>query len=356
MRFQRLHLPDLSRPLCFFFEPRVRNLHLHRTRRRRLPKRIRLLRTQCGNLFRSTTPSRWRSSTTTPCSLRAPRSSRTRRRRSPRISAPIRCFWGTRSSFPSSTQASSTRITSTTRHSSILASAICLSAARKRQHRLQAAKDQTAVTRAQVADNERSLAFSVATQFINVELAESTLELAQQDLKSFQNTVDIGEARYKAGDIGEGDLLKIKLQMLQFQTDVSAAQLARVQALSDLRQLLGYESDRRGLRRGRLIRIPAASTATWKIFKRRHCRTGPTCGQRSWASPPPTANMNCRRRSASATSRVRSATPTSATATTSRSSARCRCRSSIATRVRLPAPASPSRRRRSRRNSRPARC
>jgi cobalt-zinc-cadmium efflux system outer membrane protein len=113
---------------------------------------------------------------------------------------------------------------------------------RKRQHRLQAARDQTAVTRSQVADNERSLTFSVASLFINVELAESTLELATQDLKSFQNTVDIAEARYKAGDIGENDLLKIKLQLLQFQTDVSAAQLARVQGLSDLRQLLGYES------------------------------------------------------------------------------------------------------------------
>ena len=112
----------------------------------------------------------------------------------------------------------------------------------KRQHRLQAAKDTTAVTRAQVADNERMAAFNVATQFINVELAESTLELAEQDLKSFQNTVDIGQERYRAGDIGEGDLLKIKLQLLQFQTDVSAAQLSRVQGLSDLRQLLGYES------------------------------------------------------------------------------------------------------------------
>jgi cobalt-zinc-cadmium efflux system outer membrane protein len=113
---------------------------------------------------------------------------------------------------------------------------------KKRQHRLQAARDFTAQTRSLVADNERSLTFSVASAFINVELAESTLELAEQDLKSFQNTVDIAEARYKAGDIGEGDLLKIKLQMLQFQTDVSAAQLTRVQGLSDLRQLLGYES------------------------------------------------------------------------------------------------------------------
>lgn len=113
---------------------------------------------------------------------------------------------------------------------------------KKRQHRLRAARDLTAQSRSLVADNERSLTFSVASAFINVELAESTLALAQQDLKSFQNTVDIAQARYQAGDIGEGDLLKIKLQMLQFQTDVSAAQLARVQGLSDLRQLLGYES------------------------------------------------------------------------------------------------------------------
>jgi cobalt-zinc-cadmium efflux system outer membrane protein len=113
---------------------------------------------------------------------------------------------------------------------------------RKRQHRLQAAKDVTAVGRSQVTDNERTLSFSVASLFINVELAESTLELAKQDLKSFQDSVNISEARYNAGDIGEDDLLKMKLQLLQFQMDVSAAELSRVQALSDLRQLLGYES------------------------------------------------------------------------------------------------------------------
>ena len=111
----------------------------------------------------------------------------------------------------------------------------------KRQHRLQAAKDQTAVTRWQVADNERTLTFNVSTDFVNVELAESTLELADQDLKSFQQAVDITELRYKAGAIGKDDLLKMKLQLLQFQTDVAQAKLARVQGLSDLRQLLGYE-------------------------------------------------------------------------------------------------------------------
>ena len=112
----------------------------------------------------------------------------------------------------------------------------------KRQNRLRAAQDVTAQTRSQVADNERTLSFQVAQQFIAVQLAESSLDLAQQDLSSFQNTVDVSQVRYRAGDISEDDLLKIKLQLLQFQTDVSQARLARVQALADLRVLLGYES------------------------------------------------------------------------------------------------------------------
>jgi cobalt-zinc-cadmium efflux system outer membrane protein len=52
--------------------------------------------------------------------------------------------------------------------------------------------------------------------------------------------VDISAQRYKAGDISEGDYLKIKLQLLQFQTDVSSAHVAKVQALGSLRQLIGY--------------------------------------------------------------------------------------------------------------------
>jgi cobalt-zinc-cadmium efflux system outer membrane protein len=113
---------------------------------------------------------------------------------------------------------------------------------RKRQRRLQAAKDTTAQTHSLVADNERSLTFNVATQFVNAQLAESMLELAGQDLKSFQQTVNVGEIRFKAGAISEDDYLKIKLQLLQFETDFQQAQRAKVQALSDLRQLLGYES------------------------------------------------------------------------------------------------------------------
>jgi len=112
----------------------------------------------------------------------------------------------------------------------------------KRQARIQAARDQTAVTRSQVSDTERGLTFNVAQQYIAVLLAKANLQLARQDLTSYQQTVDLSEKQYGAGAISEGDLLKIKLQLLQFQMDVSQAQLGLVQAFASLRGLLGYDA------------------------------------------------------------------------------------------------------------------
>ncbi len=112
----------------------------------------------------------------------------------------------------------------------------------KRQHRLEAAQDTTAVTRAQVSDNERTLDFQVAQLFINAQLAESTLDLARQDLKSFQETVTISQRQRDIGAISENDFLQLKIQLVQYQTDVEQAELSKSQALSDLRQQLGYDS------------------------------------------------------------------------------------------------------------------
>jgi cobalt-zinc-cadmium efflux system outer membrane protein len=105
----------------------------------------------------------------------------------------------------------------------------------KRHDRYQAQKDITAQTKSLVADNARGLSFQVATLFYNAQLAESALDLAEKDLKSFQQTVDISETQYKDGGLSENDYLMIKLQLLQFESEAE-------QALSDLRQLLGYES------------------------------------------------------------------------------------------------------------------
>ena len=60
--------------------------------------------------------------------------------------------------------------------------------------------------------------------------------------RASSKTVNLSQERFRAGAIGEGDLLKIKLQLLQFQMDVSSARLALVQALASLRELLGFES------------------------------------------------------------------------------------------------------------------
>jgi outer membrane protein, heavy metal efflux system len=113
---------------------------------------------------------------------------------------------------------------------------------KKRQHRLEAARDQTEQTRDQVNDTQRQLIFNLSQQFVAVVLAQSTIDLANQDLDSFQQTVDISNERFKLGDLSEGDLLKIRLQLLQFQSDLSAAKVAKVQALAALRQFLGFES------------------------------------------------------------------------------------------------------------------
>jgi cobalt-zinc-cadmium efflux system outer membrane protein len=112
----------------------------------------------------------------------------------------------------------------------------------KRARRLDAAKSATAVTRSQVADNERGVTFQVGSLFISAQLAQSSLELAQTDLKSFQQTVDISEVQFKDGGISQNDYLKIKIQLLQFEQDVQQALLSKAQALSDLRQQIGYES------------------------------------------------------------------------------------------------------------------
>lgn len=109
----------------------------------------------------------------------------------------------------------------------------------KRQRRIEAARDQTGVVQAQVADAARTLSFNVAQQYIAALLAQSDLQAARAELASFQRTVIISRQRFKAGAISRGDLLKIEVQQAQFQTDVNNARLALEQARTALRALLG---------------------------------------------------------------------------------------------------------------------
>src|SRR5208337_1524552 len=73
-------------------------------------------------------------------------------------------------------------------------------------------------------------------------LAKANLQFAVQLLDSYQHTVNISQEQYKAGGLSKVDLLKIQLQTLQFQSDVSAARIAKAQALGSLRQAMGFDS------------------------------------------------------------------------------------------------------------------
>ena len=112
----------------------------------------------------------------------------------------------------------------------------------KREKRGVVAKDNTLSAAQTVSDNERTLRFQVVQDFINVLLAKSVLQLAKDDLANFSQEVDLNHARLVAGDLAEGDYLKLSLQKLQFEQDVSSSELALVQARVTLRQQLGYQS------------------------------------------------------------------------------------------------------------------
>jgi cobalt-zinc-cadmium efflux system outer membrane protein len=112
----------------------------------------------------------------------------------------------------------------------------------KREKRVAVAKDNTDVAAKTVTDNERQLRFQVVSAFINVLLAKSVLQLAQDDLANYSQQLDLNKARLTAGDLAEADYLKLSLQKLQFEQDVSAAQLSLVQSKANLRQQLGYQS------------------------------------------------------------------------------------------------------------------
>lgn len=112
----------------------------------------------------------------------------------------------------------------------------------KRERRLDVAKDNTDVSAKTVTDNERQLRFQVVQAFINVLLAKSVLQFAKEDLANFSREVDLNHDRVVAGDLAEGDYLKLSIQKLQFEQGVSSADLGLVQARATLRQLLGYQS------------------------------------------------------------------------------------------------------------------
>ncbi|MDD5558574.1 TolC family protein [Candidatus Methylomirabilis sp.] len=108
----------------------------------------------------------------------------------------------------------------------------------KRGRRIDSAKLSTEITASDFSEARRGLVFSVRKTFTDALLARSNLELAQQNLKNFQEEEGLNTIRFQKGDISGADLLKIELQELQFENDVQDANLALKTARTTLRTLL----------------------------------------------------------------------------------------------------------------------
>ena len=99
--------------------------------------------------------------------------------------------------------------------------------------------------------------------------------------------------------MSQGDLLKIKLQLFQFESDLAAAKLAKSQALVALRQQLG-------LSRFPIITILRANwtfnrlKGVWRIWRLWRCARVPICRRRSWEWWPHAARKRLRKRMANA--------------------------------------------------------
>jgi cobalt-zinc-cadmium efflux system outer membrane protein len=130
----------------------------------------------------------------------------------------------------------------------------------KRRWRLDNARATTAQTDAQYHDQIRQTTLQVRQSFTNLLLAKATLKLAQDNLSSFRHELQINHDRYDAGDIGKLDYERLDLQMAQFESDESNAEMNLVQASDQLQTLIGYQQPSRSFDISGDLVPPALST------------------------------------------------------------------------------------------------
>lgn len=109
----------------------------------------------------------------------------------------------------------------------------------KRRWRLDSARATTAQTEGQYHDQIRQVTLLAKQSFTNLLLAKATLKLAQDNLRDYRHVLQINRDRYDAGDIGKLDFERLDLQLAQFESDESSAEMNLVQASDQLQTLMG---------------------------------------------------------------------------------------------------------------------
>ena len=108
----------------------------------------------------------------------------------------------------------------------------------KRGYRIESAGFGTQSTEAAFEDAVRQLGFTVKDSYYRVQLAQRRLALAEENRDRFSRILDINTIRFKKGYIAEVDLIRIRLQMVDFHSQVIQSLQEAESARGDLRQLL----------------------------------------------------------------------------------------------------------------------
>ncbi len=95
--------------------------------------------------------------------------------------------------------------------------------AHKRELRLESAQKGTAVAVSTQADLKRNLLFGLRTAFVSVLQAKAVLQLAKDNLAYYDHVLDISRIRFKDGDIAQIDFNRLKLQRVQYESDLQTA-------------------------------------------------------------------------------------------------------------------------------------
>ena len=108
----------------------------------------------------------------------------------------------------------------------------------KRGYRIESSAYGTQSSEAAFEDAVRQLGFTVKDTYYRIQLAQRRLTLAEENRDRFARILDINTIRFKKGYIAEVDLIRIRLQMVDFQSQVIQSLQEAETARGDLRQLL----------------------------------------------------------------------------------------------------------------------
>lgn len=108
----------------------------------------------------------------------------------------------------------------------------------KRGYRIESAGFGTQSAEAAFEDAVRQLGFTVKDTYYRIQLAQRRLALAEENRDRFSRILEINTIRFKKGYIAEVDLIRIRLQMVDFHSQVIRSLQEAESARGDLRQLL----------------------------------------------------------------------------------------------------------------------